>query len=192
MKARMPDEHMAFYLAIERAAPQVWRDLADLAAARRAEGARVSRGDVSDFLKRWGLDPACSWLSDDVLLEARSEPVGVPSTSGIIPTHDQVLSLSWEPGETGETRTAFKDRAEAALRLYMDRVDAWLDENAIELPPQERDRGEAPDGLHRWDMLVSRLVLGQTYQQIGDDLGISPQGAARHVKALAERLGLAL
>jgi hypothetical protein len=192
MKARAPQDRMAFYLSIERVAPQVWADLRDLSAQRRAQGARVSRGDVTAFLTRWGLDHACEWLADDVLVETRSEPVGVPATDGFYPTHDEVVRFSWEPGESGEDCGAFRRRAKDELEKYIARVEAWMGDRNIELPPREHDRGEAPDGVHRWDMLVSKLVLGWTDERIGAELGISKQAAGKHLHNLAARLGITL
>jgi hypothetical protein len=183
---------MAFYLAIERVAPQVWTDLRDLAAKRRAEGVQVSHRDVAAFLARWNLDPACKWLADDVLIETRTGPVGIPATGGSWPTHERVLCLSWEPGDTGEDRAAFLKRARATLDAYANEIEAWRRAAGIELPARERDRGGAPDGVHRWDLLVSRIVLRLSYAKIADEIGVTPQAAEKHVKALANRLQIAL
>lgn len=192
MRAREPEDRMAFYIAIERVAPHVWADLRSLSERCAVERRTVASEDIAAFLQRYGLDPGCKWLVDDVTQEARSAFVGVPTSAGFFPTHDKVLCLSWEPGDSGEDRAAFLKRAREALDSYAGQVETWRREMGIELPRRERDRGEVETGAPRWDLLVSRLVLRQKYDAIGAEVGISPQAAKKHVEALAVRLGIAL
>jgi len=197
MRARAPEDRLEFYLAIERVAPQVWRDLRDLAAGRKAATAEVTREDVEAFLTRHGIDPACTAIVDEVLLEARSDPVGIPGTVGGHPSHGEVLRLRWEPADTSETRGAFLQRARSEIEAYADHVEAWMRDHDVTVPTPERARGKIPKEVRRWDILVRYLVLGETYERIAVDVdGVGSQVTAasvgEHVRDLAERLGIPL
>jgi hypothetical protein len=190
VKVRQPEDRLAFYLAINRVAPQMWEDGRRLSAERRAAGSEVTHEDVAAFLRRWGLEPTWPRLAFDVYHWIQ-EPIGIPATGGGYGTHNEVLHLRWEPADTGEDRTAFRKRAAAELDAYVDRVEAWRRRNEYELPPRENDRGEVETGVTRWDLLASKLVLGKTEEAIAAEFGITKQGVAKHLRRLSERLDIA-
>ena len=86
---------------------------------------------------------------------------------------------------------------DSALKEYIAKVEAWMEENRIEMPPQQHGRGKNRlQGAQRWDMLVSKIVLDMTDEKIGAkygaEFGFTKQAAADHIKALAARLGVTL
>ncbi|MBI5068140.1 MAG: hypothetical protein HZB56_07855 [Deltaproteobacteria bacterium] len=148
---------------------------------------------MARWAARWNLDgPGLEWLRAEALQAARKGFVGAPAIADFVLTHDLELSLSWEPAESGETRAQFLARARRELEAYADEVQDWARENAPSARRAERTTGQAEAGAARWDLLVSRLVLGSTFQAIGEEIGISWQGAREHVRRLAARLGVAL
>jgi hypothetical protein len=198
MKARRLDDRGEFCASIDRVAPQV------LAAWNEIAGTAPDRAAIGAFLSRWNLDvPGLEWLADGLYQSVWSTtgepwPDRLPDFSLPIPA-DGVLEhflpplvLSWQPGETGEDAATFKKHAHEAIERYVDRVETWRREHKVELPRRQVNRGEAPDGPHRWDLLVSYLVLGRTFDQIGEEIGISRKGATDHIRVLASRLGISL
>lgn len=183
-------DRFAFVLAVHRVAPAVWPSLVELPASRPLWAVRA-------WLARHGLSrPGLEWLEGDIRSDvsppesaAKYPDAWVPAIAGPVPTHDQARSLAWEPAETGEDRQAFRARALAALDAYADDVEEWAEERGLSRPEERADR-EVEPGLARWDLLASRLVLGMTYEAIGAEIGISRQAAKRHVKTLADRLGV--
>lgn len=199
IRARYLDDRAEFVASINRVAPDVLREWNDLAATA------PDRDEVVAFLRRRGLGlPGLEWLVDGCYCSVRSTtgdpwpwprvPDGeLPMPAGGVLTHDMSpIVLSWDPAESGETASAFRKRAGAAVDERIRRVEAWMRAAGVELPPQQRERGAVETGPARWDLLVSRIVLGLTYDAIGREVGLSKENAKKHVEALAARLGVTL
>lgn len=198
-RARYLDDRAEFVASINRVAPDVLREWNDLAATL------PERDEIVAFLRRRGLGlPGLEWLVDGCYCSVRSttgEPwpyprlpdFELPMPAGGVPTHDMPpLILAWEPAETGDTAAAFRKHARARIDEYVARVEAWMLSVGVAFPPQQRERGAVESGPARWDLLVSRIVLGLTYEAIGREIGITPQAAKKQVESLAARLGVTL
>jgi hypothetical protein len=212
MTAPDPNDQMAFIIAIHKLKPEVFCDLRGIVEQTNSDAAAkswlalypnapavrstrdlavqlIARDNVTAWLNRWHLNlPGMEWLQRAAELYVRDGwAQEFPFLAEYVPTHDQVVSLAWEPAMSDETRGAFVKRAALAVKIYADKVEAWQREQGF--APKQRDR-EA--GASRWDLLARRIVLGETFDRIATRMGAEKQAAASIVRSLASRLGVTL
>jgi hypothetical protein len=183
-----------FIAAIERAVPGVRTSLTELVSAR---GADV---DLTPWLAKHHLDgPDLEWFAEDARFRARliatrgDRPWRGPASATWTGEYEGPTPPRWEPAITGETRKQIRGRFEK----YLDDVEDAEAEAGRPLMPEKNSKIRRD---RRWDLLVRRLVLGDTFETLADWLDrqdpkrepVSARGVENAVNSLAERIGLSL
>lgn len=151
-----------------------------------------------EWIERWPFlaTPGLEWLVEATRrseAKIRAAILSAPTIGGRVSCHDiPPPALEWQPAY-GLSRKEYHAQALKALSTYEDLVQRWASEHGVDRA-YTRER-EAPAGAEGWDILVRRLVKGESFEKIAVERcedRLTASAISKRTHKLAQQLGISL
>jgi hypothetical protein len=201
-----------FLAALDRVAPQILETLKRMP-CRDTSDLEPIRAYVNRWVQQRPALASMGWFVSLVQEQVRHEdrqrwirpakPHVSLMTPPPMPEEWLLRKLAWDPFR--ETESDYRARAQREIDNHVLRVKGWLDANGYPEPPARRNRHVESDcnvsPEKRWDVLVKKAVLEQTWEEIRDSFhhrGGGPEDSSlrelvkRQARRIQMKLGSAL